>query len=101
VVESLFYAVNVKSALKLGHVRGVALLSAVERGLPVHEYAPLEVKQAVVGYGRADKNQVQRMVAVILSLDAPPASHDAADALAIAICHANQLRFHAKVQSSS
>lgn len=101
VVESLFYAVNVKSALKLGHVRGVALLSAVERGLPVHEYAPLEVKQAVVGYGRADKNQVQRMVAVLLRLDAPPESHDAADALAIAICHANQLRFRAKVQSSS
>lgn len=101
VVESLFYAVNVKSALKLGHVRGVALLAAVERGLPVHEYAPLEVKQAVVGYGRADKHQVQRMVAVLLKLETPPEPHDAADALAIAICHAHQLRFHAKVQTSS
>ena len=101
VVENLFYATNVKSALKLGHVRGVTLLAAVERGLPVHEYAPLEVKQAVVGYGRADKNQVQRMVAVLLELDEPPEPHDAADALAVAICHANQLRFHAKVQTSS
>lgn len=101
VVENLFYATNVKSALKLGHVRGVALLAAVERGLPVHEYAPLEVKQAVVGYGRADKNQVQRMVAVLLELAKPPEPHDAADALAVAICHANQMRFHAKVQSSS
>jgi crossover junction endodeoxyribonuclease RuvC len=101
VVESLFYATNVKSALKLGHVRGVALLAAVERGLVVHEYAPLEVKQAVVGYGRADKQQVQKMVAVLLALDAPPEPHDAADALAVAICHAHQLRFHAKVQTSS
>lgn len=101
VVESLFYATNVKSALKLGHVRGVALLASVERGLPVHEYAPLEVKQAVVGYGRADKSQVQQMVAVLLGLATPPEPHDAADALAIAICHAHQLRFHAKVQASS
>ena len=101
VVESLFYATNVKSALKLGHVRGVALLASVERGLPVHEYAPLEVKQAVVGYGRADKQQVQKMVAVLLGLDTPPEPHDAADALAIAICHAHQLRFHAKVQTTS
>jgi crossover junction endodeoxyribonuclease RuvC len=100
-VESLFYATNVKSALKLGHARGVALLAAVERGLGVHEYAPLEVKQAVVGYGRADKRQVQRMVAVLLELENPPEPHDAADALAIAICHAHQIRFHAKVQTSS
>ena len=92
VVESLFYATNVKSALKLGHVRGVALLASVERGLPVHEYAPLEVKQAVVGYGRADKQQVQKMVAVLLGLDTPPEPHDAADALAIAICHAHHGR---------
>lgn len=101
VVESLFYASNVKSALKLGHVRGVALLAGVERGLPVHEYAPLEVKQAVVGYGRADKYQVQRMVAVLLELPKPPEPHDAADALAVAICHAHQLRFHAKVRTTS
>ncbi len=100
VVESLFYATNVKSALKLGHVRGVALLAGVTRGLPVHEYSTLEVKQAVVGYGRADKEQVQRMVAVLLELPSPPEPHDAADALAIAICHAHQLRFAAKVSSS-
>jgi crossover junction endodeoxyribonuclease RuvC len=101
VVESLFYATNVKSALKLGHVRGVALLAGVERGLPVHEYSPLEVKHSVVGYGRADKHQVQRMVAVLLTLEAPPESYDAADALAVALCHANQMRFHAKVRTSS
>ncbi len=101
VVEGLFYAMNVKSALKLGHVRGVAILAGVTRGIPVHEYSPLEVKLAVVGYGRADKEQVQRMVAVLLELERPPEPHDAADALAIAICHANQLRFAAKVSSST
>ena len=100
VVENVFYATNVKSALKLGHVRGVVLLAGVERGLPVHEYSPLEVKQAVVGYGRADKNQVQKMVAVLLSLPRPPEPHDAADALALAICHANQLRFAAKIRAA-
>ena len=98
VVESLFYATNVKSALRLGHVRGVSLLAGVERGLPLFEYAPLEVKQAVVGYGRADKEQVQKMVAFLLEMDAPPEPHDAADALAIALCHAHQLRFAEKVQ---
>jgi len=101
VVESLFHAVNVKSALTLGHVRGVVLLAGVSHGLPVREYAPLEVKQAVVGYGRAEKSQVQKMVAVLLSLDAPPEPHDAADALAIAICHAHQVRFKSKVEASS
>ena len=97
VVEDLFYASNVKSALRLGHVRGVVILAAVVRGLPVAEYAPLEVKQAVVGYGRADKWQVQKMVATLLELEAPPEPHDAADALAVAICHAHQLRFIEKV----
>ena len=100
VVESLFHATNVKSALKLGHVRGVALLAGVSRGVSVHEYSPLEVKQAVVGYGRADKQQVQRMVAMLLELATPPEPNDAADALAIAICHANHLRVAAKVPSS-
>ncbi|HXV63728.1 MAG TPA: crossover junction endodeoxyribonuclease RuvC [Vicinamibacteria bacterium] len=97
VVEDLFYASNVKSALRLGHVRGVVILAAVVRGLPVAEYAPLEVKQAVVGYGRADKWQVQKMVATLLNLESPPEPHDAADALAVAICHAHQLRFIEKV----
>jgi crossover junction endodeoxyribonuclease RuvC len=100
VVENLFYATNVKSALKLGHVRGVVLLPGVAQGLPVFEYSPLEVKQAVVGYGRADKLQVQKMVAVLLDLAAPPEPHDVADALAVALCHAHQLRFADKVGSA-
>ena len=86
-IEDVFFAVNVKSALKLGHVRGVAMLAASSAGLAVAEYAPLSIKSAVVGYGRADKLQVQHMITRLLSLDAPPESLDAADALAIAICH--------------
>ncbi len=86
-IEEVFYAVNAKSALKLGQVRGVALLVAAAHDLPVAEYSPLSVKSAVVGYGRADKHQVQQMVARLLQLPAPPESFDAADALAIAICH--------------
>jgi crossover junction endodeoxyribonuclease RuvC len=86
-IENLFFAVNVRSALKLGHARGVAMLAAVEAGCPVVEYTPAEVKRAVVGYGRADKNQVQQMIKLLLGLAAPPSPHDAADALAVAICH--------------
>ena len=86
-IEDVFYAVNVKSALKLGQVRGVAMLAASSAGLPVAEYAPLAIKSAVVGYGRADKLQVQHMVTRLLHLDSSPDSPDAADALAIAICH--------------
>lgn len=86
-VEEVFYAVNVKSALKLGQVRGVAMLAASWAGLEVAEYSPLSIKSAVVGYGRAEKHQVQQMVMRLLSLDAPPQPTDAADALAIAICH--------------
>jgi crossover junction endodeoxyribonuclease RuvC len=86
-VESVFYAANVRSALKLGHARGVALLAAVEAGFPVFEYAPAEIKRAVVGYGRAEKHQVGEMVRLLLGLDTIPEPHDAADALAIAICH--------------
>ena len=88
-VEGVFTARNASSALKLGQARGVALLAAAKAGLAVTEYAPSEVKRAVVGYGRADKQQVQRMVALLLGLEAPPAPHDAADALAIAVCHAH------------
>jgi crossover junction endodeoxyribonuclease RuvC len=87
VVENLFYATNARSALKLGHARGVAILAAVEAGCEVLEYTPAEVKRAVVGYGRADKRQVQQMIKVLLGLDRVPSPHDAADALAIAICH--------------
>ncbi len=86
-IEDVFFAVNVKSALKLGHVRGVAMLAASSAGLVVAEYAPLSIKSAVVGYGRADKEQVQHMITRLLNLAAPPDSPDAADALAIAICH--------------
>jgi len=86
-IEEVFYAVNAKSALKLGQVRGVALLVASECGLPVAEYAPLSIKSAVVGYGKAEKVQVQHMVATLLNLDALPEPQDASDALAIAICH--------------
>jgi crossover junction endodeoxyribonuclease RuvC len=86
-IEDVFYAVNVKSALKLGQVRGVAMLAAAAAGLEVAEYAPLTVKSAVVGYGRAEKSQVQQMVSRLLSLDSIPEPPDAADALAIAICH--------------
>ena len=87
VVENLFYANNARSALKLGHARGVAILAAVEAGCEVLEYTPAEVKRAVVGYGRADKRQVQQMIKLLLGLDKVPTPHDAADALAVAICH--------------
>jgi crossover junction endodeoxyribonuclease RuvC len=89
VIENLFHAQNVKSALVLGHARGVAVLAAVEAGLPVVEYTPAEIKLAVVGYGRADKRQVQQMVRLLLGLADPPSPHDAADALAAALCHAH------------
>lgn len=86
-VEETFYAVNVKSALKLGHARGVALLAAARAGVAVFEYSPLEVKLALVGYGRAEKRQVQEMVRILLGLNESPQPLDASDALAIAICH--------------
>ena len=86
-IEDVFYALNVKSALKLGQVRGVAMLAASSVGLEVAEYAPLSIKSAVVGYGKAEKQQVQHMFTRLLNLAAPPESADAADALAIAICH--------------
>jgi crossover junction endodeoxyribonuclease RuvC len=88
-IENLFHAKNVRSALTLGHARGVAVLAAIEAGVPVSEYTPAEIKQSVVGYGRAEKAQVQRMIALLLGLDTPPRPHDAADALAIALCHAH------------
>jgi crossover junction endodeoxyribonuclease RuvC len=86
-VEEVFYSVNAKSALKLGHIRGVALLAAATAGLPVAEYAPLKIKSTVTGYGLAQKEQVQFMVARLLNLSELPQPADAADALAIAICH--------------
>lgn len=86
-IENVFYASNVRSALRLGHARGVAMLAAAEAGVPVVEYTPAEIKRAVVGYGRAEKHQVQHMVKLILGLAEVPSPHDAADALAVAICH--------------
>ena len=86
-IEGIFYALNVKSALNLGQVRGVAMLAAATAGLEVAEYSPLSIKSAVVGYGKAEKHQVQQMVARLLRLDEIPEPADAADALAIAICH--------------
>ena len=91
-IEDLFYARNARSALKLGHVRGVVMLAAAEAGLPVVEYAPAEVKRAVVGYGRAEKQQVQQMVSLLLGLDPPPSRLDVTDALAVAVCHAHSMR---------
>jgi crossover junction endodeoxyribonuclease RuvC len=88
-IEEVFYSVNAKSALKLGQVRGVALLAAANRGIPVAEYAPLSIKSSVVGYGLAKKEQVQFMVARLLNLSQLPEPFDASDALAIAICHIN------------
>lgn len=90
-IETIFYAVNVRSALKLGHARGVAMLAAVEGGFPIVEYTPAEIKRAVVGYGRAEKHQVQEMIKLLLGLSAPPTPHDVADALAVAICHVHSI----------
>lgn len=86
-IEDVFHARNVRSALLLGHARGVALLAASAAGVPVVAYTPAEIKHAVAGYGRAEKRQVQSMVRLLLGLDAPPSPHDVADALAVAICH--------------
>ena len=86
-IENIFHARNVRSALKLGHARGVALLAAAAAGIAIVEYSPAEIKRAVVGFGRAEKPQVAQMVKLLLGLDAPPSPHDAADAVAVAICH--------------
>jgi crossover junction endodeoxyribonuclease RuvC len=90
-IENLFHANNVRSALKLGHARGVAMLAAVEAGCEVVEYTPAEIKRAVVGYGRAEKHQVAQMVKLLLGLEKPPAPFDASDALAVAICHLHSM----------
>ena len=97
-VEGVFYSANVKTALKLAQVRGVALLAVAESGLALAEYSPLEVKTAVVGYGRAEKKQVQLMVKSLLNLDRPVGSEDAADALAVAICHATREATRTRIQ---
>ena len=92
-VEEVFHAVNVKTALKLAHARGVALLAIAEAGVELGEYSPLAIKTSVVGYGRAEKQQVQLMVSSLLGLAEPIASEDASDAVAVAICHATHAAF--------
>lgn len=96
-VEQLFFARNVTTALTVGQARGVVLLAAARAHLPVAEYTPAEVKQAVVGYGKADKAQMQEMVRLILRLERPPTPDDAADALAVALCHAQTAPFLERV----
>lgn len=90
-VEKLFFQRNVTSAISVGQARGVALLALAENSIPVSEYTPLQVKQAVTGYGAADKNQVQQMVKALLNLESIPKPDDAADALAAAICHLHSM----------
>ncbi len=88
-IEELFFNTNAKTAILVAQARGVLVVSATNRGIPVYEYTPLQIKQAVTGYGRADKNQIQQMVKMLLNLNAIPRPDDAADALAVAICHAH------------
>jgi crossover junction endodeoxyribonuclease RuvC len=97
-VEGVFYSANVKTALKLAHVRGAALLLVSEAGLELGEYSPLEVKTSVVGYGRAEKHQVQLMVQSLLRLNEPIRSEDACDALAVAMCHATRRAMRRKLE---
>lgn len=91
-VEKLFFQKNIKTAISVGQGRGAALIAAASFDLPIGEYTPLEIKQAVVGYGNADKNQIQQMVQILLSLSDLPQPDDAADALAVAICHLHTTR---------
>ncbi len=93
-VEELFFNNNAKTAFAVGQARGVILLAAVQKNVPIYEYTPLQVKQALTGYGRADKNQIQQMMKSMLGLSAVPKPDDVADALAIAVCHGNSIRFN-------
>lgn len=99
-VEELFFGRNARTALAVGHGRGVALLTLAEAGLDVHEYTPMQVKQAVVGYGRAGKEQVQEMIRLLLHLEAAPQPDDAADAVAVAFCHLQSARLNALLAGS-
>jgi crossover junction endodeoxyribonuclease RuvC len=96
-VEELFFSRNVRTALSVGQARGVALLALADAGLPIYEYKPLEVKQAVAGYGGADKRQVQEMVRMLLNLERVPQPDDAADAVAVAVCHIHSARMAALI----
>ena len=100
-MEAVFYAQNVRSAFKLGAVRGVVLLAAQNSGVPVAEYSATKIKLAVAGFGRATKESVQKMVKVALGLEQIPSPHDASDALAAAICHLNTEKLRARVEAST
>lgn len=100
-LEDAFLATNVKVSMKLGQVRGVALLVAERAALDIHEYSPRSIKQTVVGYGAAEKHQVQEMVRLLLALKAVPTPHDAADALAVAICHFHHATFAQRIAANS
>jgi crossover junction endodeoxyribonuclease RuvC len=100
-VEELFFSKNVRTALSVGQARGVVLLAAANAGLPIHEYTPLQVKQAIVGYGRATKDQVQQMVRMLLGLDSVPQPDDAADAIAVAICHIHSAKLTAMLREEA
>ena len=95
-VEELFFNTNVKTAITVAHARGIVLLCASQKGIPDFEYTPLQVKQALTGYGRADKAQIQSMVKIMLGLNAVPKPDDTADALAIAVCHAHSHNLSSK-----
>lgn len=97
-IEELFFNTNVKTAVKAAEGRGVSVVTCAKHGLDIYEYTPLQVKQAVVGYGRAEKQQVQQMVKIILTLKEIPRPDDAADALAIAICHAHSAKINRKIK---
>ncbi|MFC0212569.1 crossover junction endodeoxyribonuclease RuvC [Paenibacillus chartarius] len=99
-IEQLFFNRNVTTAFTVGQARGVLILAAVQQGLPVAEYTPMQVKQAIVGYGKAEKKQVQEMVRMFLKLSAVPKPDDVADALAVAICHAHSSALHDKVKGT-
>ena len=94
-MESIFFAKNAKSAFQVGHGRGACILTAAIRGVPVFEYTPLQIKKALVGVGRAEKEQVQYMTRMLLGLKETPKPDHAADALAVAVCHANSMKFRA------
>ena len=92
-IEELFFNKNVKTAITVGQARGIHLLAAVNKSIPLYEYTPLQIKQGIVGYGRAEKRQIQQMVKIILNLEEKPKPDDAADGLAVAICHAHSLKY--------
>jgi crossover junction endodeoxyribonuclease RuvC len=100
-VEELFFSRNARTALSVGHARGVVLLALADAGLAVYEYKPLQIKQAVAGYGGADKQQVQEMVRMLLNLDHVPQPDDAADAVAVAVCHIHSARMAALVDAAT